>query len=251
MDHFWLTDEQFAKISSHLPTDTRGRERVDDRRVISGIVHELKSGGRWPDAPREIYGPKKTLYNRFVRWAEKGVWVELFETLAHAGGPPAQVLIDSSAVKAHRCAAGGKGGKQTQAIGRSRGGRTTKIHALIDRLGRPLAFLLTGGQMADCTAGALLLERLPACSILLADKGYDSDAIRRQIEAAGTAPNIPPKANRRWKPCFSPVLYRGRNAIERMFGRLKDFRRIATRYDRLASNYLAAICIAAIVSYWL
>ncbi|GLS46541.1 transposase [Methylobacterium brachythecii] len=105
--------------------------------------------------------------------------------------------------------------------------------------------------MADCTAGALLLERLPACSILLADKGYDSDAIRRQIEAAGTAPNIPPKANRRWKPCFSPVLYRGRNAIERMFGRLKDFRRIATRYDRLASNYLAAICIAAIVSYWL
>ncbi|MBB3905553.1 transposase [Methylobacterium brachythecii] len=112
MDHFWLTDEQFAKISSHLPTDTRGRERVDDRRVISGIVHELKSGGRWPDAPREIYGPKKTLYNRFVRWAEKGVWVELFETLAHAGGPPAQVLIDSSAVKAHRCAAGGKGGSR-------------------------------------------------------------------------------------------------------------------------------------------
>jgi transposase len=73
-------------------------------------------------------------------------------------------------------------------------------------------------------------------SIVLADKGYDSDAIRRQIEAAGAAPNIPPKVNRRWKLCFSPVLYRGRNAIEHMFGRLKDFRRIATRYDRLATN---------------
>src|SRR3954469_9728329 len=72
MDQFWLTDEQFAKIAPHLPNDTRGKERVDDRRVISGIVHVLKSGGRWTDAPREVYGPKKTLYNRFVRWAAKG-----------------------------------------------------------------------------------------------------------------------------------------------------------------------------------
>ncbi len=86
---------------------------------------------------------------------------------------------------------------------------------------------------------------------MLADKGYDTDAIRRQIEAAGAAPNIPPKINRRWKPRFSPVLYRGRNAIERMFGRLKDFRRIATRYDLSATNYLAAVCFAATVSYWL
>ncbi len=96
-----------------------------------------------------------------------------------------------------------------------------------------------------------MLERLPTCRVVLADRGYDSDAIRRQIEAAGAAPNIPPKVNRRWKPCFSPVLYRGRNAIERMFGRLKDFRRIATRYDRSATNYLAAVCLAATVSYWL
>jgi transposase len=110
-EQFWLTGEQFAKIAPHLPTDTRGKERVDDRRVISGIVHVLKSGGRWVDAPPG-YGPKKTLYNRFVRWAEKGVWVGVFEALAQAGGPPAQVLIDSSAVKAHRSAAGGKGGRK-------------------------------------------------------------------------------------------------------------------------------------------
>jgi len=114
MDRFWLTDEQFAKIAPHLPRDTRGKERVDDRRVISGIVHVLKSGGRWADAPAEIYGPKKTLYNRFVRWAAKGVWTGLFEALASAGGPPAQVLIDSSAVKAHRCASGGKGGSRAK-----------------------------------------------------------------------------------------------------------------------------------------
>ena len=248
-EQFWLTDEQFAKIEPHLPTDTRGKERVDDRRVISGIVHVLKSGGRWIDAPSD-YGPRKTLYNRYVRWAEKGVWVRLFETLAQAGGPPSHVLIDSSAVKAHRSAAGGKGGAN-QAVGRSRGGRTTKIHALTDAFCRPIAFMLTGGHVADCKAGAALIERLPDCEVLHADKGYDSDAIRAQVRDRGAWANIPPKANRIWKNVFSPFLYRSRNAIERMFCRLKDFRRVATRYDRNAANFLAAVCIAATVSYWL
>ena len=92
---------------------------------------------------------------------------------------------------------------------------------------------------------------MPDVPILNGDKGYDSDAIRRQVEERGAMPNIPPKANRCWKNCFSPFLYRDRNAIERMFCRLKDFRRIATRYDRLATNYLAAVCLAATVCYWL
>jgi len=108
-DHFWLDKEQFARLAPYLPSDTRGVPRVDDRRVISGIVHVLKSGCRWADAPA-VYGPRKTLYNRFVRWAAKGVWLDVFHALAATGGPPAEVLIDSSAVKAHRCAAGGKGG---------------------------------------------------------------------------------------------------------------------------------------------
>lgn len=111
--------------------------------------------------------------------------------------------------------------------------------------------MLSGGHVADCTAGAALLEHLPACDILHADKGYDANAIRRQVEDRGAMPNIPPKANRKWKNCFSPVLYRNRNAIERMFCRLKDFRRVATRYDRNATHFLAAIHIAATVSYWL
>jgi transposase len=85
----------------------------------------------------------------------------------------------------------------------------------------------------------------------MADKAYDADAIRRLIERHHAVPNIPYKANRRRKGCFSPVLYRGRNAIERMFCRLKDFRRIATRYDKLAANFLAAVQIAALIAYWL
>ncbi|MBP2302449.1 transposase [Azospirillum picis] len=106
---FWLTVEQFGRLEPHLPRATRGKPRVDDRRVISGIVHVLKSGGRWTDAP-PVYGPCKTLYNRFVRWASKGVWEDIFHALAAAGGPPAQVMIDSTAVRAHRSASGGKGG---------------------------------------------------------------------------------------------------------------------------------------------
>ena len=92
---------------------------------------------------------------------------------------------------------------------------------------------------------------MPDAPILNGDKGYDSDTIRCQVEERGAMPNIPPKSNRLWKNCFSPFLYRDRNAIERMFCRLKDFRRIATRYDRLAINYLAAVCLAATVCYWL
>ena len=106
---FWLTEQQFERLRPLLPTDTRGVPRVDDRRVISGIVHVLRSGCRWTDAPA-CYGPHKTLYNRFVCWARKGVWERLFLTLAEAGGPPATLMLDSTHVKAHRSAAGGKGG---------------------------------------------------------------------------------------------------------------------------------------------
>lgn len=144
-----------------------------------------------------------------------------------------------------------KRGERVQGIGRSRGGRTTKIHALSDQSGRPLVLVLTGGQVADCRAADTLLAAVPADVLVLADKAYDTNSIRCQIEAAGAVPNIPPKTNRTWKSCFSPMLYKQRNAIERMFGRLKDFRRIATRYDRLAQNYLAAVALAATVLFWL
>lgn len=111
--------------------------------------------------------------------------------------------------------------------------------------------MLTGGQAADCRTAEALLQRLAPSTLVMADRAYDTNAIRQQIEQQGAVPNIPPKRTRRWKHCFSPVLYRGRNAIERMFCRLKDFRRIATRYDKLATNFLSAVYVAATVSYWL
>ena len=108
---FWLSEAQFERLRPLLPDKVRGVPRSDDRKVISGIVHVLKSGCRWADAPSE-YGPRRTLYNRWRRWAEKGHWVRIFEALADEGGPPSQAMIDSSAVRAHRSASGGKGGSR-------------------------------------------------------------------------------------------------------------------------------------------
>jgi transposase len=107
-DFFWFSDAQWSRIEPLLPTDVRGMKRVDDRRVLSGIVHALKCGGRWADCA-DVYGPKKTLYNRFVRWAERGVWERIFSALASAGEAD-RLFIDSSCIKAHRCAGGAKGG---------------------------------------------------------------------------------------------------------------------------------------------
>ena len=113
---FWLSDEQWARIEPLLPSDVRGKERVDDRRVISGILHVLKSGCRWKDCPPE-YGPHTTVYNRFARWAERGVWERLFKELAQRGRSTATQMIDSTHVKAHRSASGArKGGSRNRRL---------------------------------------------------------------------------------------------------------------------------------------
>jgi transposase len=109
-DFFWFSDAQWARIEPLLPQDVRGKERKDDRRVLSGIVHALKHGGRWADCPRAVYGPKKTIYNRFVRWAERGIWEGIFAALAGGEDTPDRLFIDASCIKVHRCAGGAKGG---------------------------------------------------------------------------------------------------------------------------------------------
>ena len=109
-DFFWFSDSQWARIEPLLPRDTRGVEKADDRRFLSGIVHALKNGSHWADCPREIYGPKKTLYIRFIRWAERSIWDSLFAALAGAEDTPDRLFIDSTCLKVHRCAGGEKRG---------------------------------------------------------------------------------------------------------------------------------------------
>ena len=144
-----------------------------------------------------------------------------------------------------------KRGRQIQAIGRSRGGWTTKIHALTDVIGRPYALMLTAGNVSDVTAAPALLERAGRMRYLLGDKGYDADRLRRSLRDAGAVPVIPGRRNRKRVIRYDKDRYRGRHLIENAFCRLKDFRRVATRYDKLAANFLSGVAIATALAFWL
>ena len=135
-------------------------------------------------------------------------------------------------------------------MGRSRGGLTTKIHAVVDKRGLPIKLLLTAGQVHDMQPAPAMIADLPKGAMLLADKGYDANAVRDTAAQKGAWANIPPKSNRKDKVCFSPYLYRARNLVERYFNKIKHFRRIATRYDKLEANYLAALKMVS-VRLWL
>jgi len=140
----------------------------------------------------------------------------------------------------------GKRGADTQAIGKSRGGRTTKIHTVVDSDGRVIAFELTGGNRHDIRPAAGLIDRLPPAKSLLADAAYDSDAFRAFLTARGTTPVIKQNPTRKRLHPFDKAAYKGRNIIERAFSHLKDWRRVATRYDKLARNFCATVIIASI-----
>jgi len=131
-------------------------------------------------------------------------------------------------------------------MGRSRGGLTTKIHAVVDADGLPIALKLTPRQAHDGRSAEGMLESLSAGDILLADRGYDSDALRDQMAARGAWANIKPMPNRKNIPAFSGFLYRYRNLVERYFNRLKHFRVVATRYDKRDDNFLASVQLASI-----
>ena len=135
-------------------------------------------------------------------------------------------------------------------MGRSRGGLTTKIHALVDADGRPVRLELTPGQAGDAPAAATLLEDLAPGTTLIADRAYDTNAIRELATARGAWANIPPRSIRKGSFAFSTWVYRQRNLVERFFNRIKQFRGLATRYDRRPDNYLAALKLAA-VRIWL
>ena len=135
-------------------------------------------------------------------------------------------------------------------MGRSRGGLTTKIHARVDAKGHPIRLLISPGEVHDIICAEALLDGLEKRTIVIADKGYDANRVRAHIRAQGAIPNIPNRANRKKKFRWKKAIYRERNYVERFFSKLKQFRRIATRYEKLGANFLAFVKIAA-VRIWL
>src|SRR5947207_1169036 len=126
---FWFSDGQWARIEPFIPSNRRGGKPKNNRRILSGIMHVLKSGCRWVDCPPE-YGPAKTVYNRFNRWSARGIWQSIFEAAAEPAEPPERMALDSTHVKAHRCAGGGKGGRRNRRLASPRAGATARFTAL-------------------------------------------------------------------------------------------------------------------------
>jgi len=218
---FLLSERQMARISPHFPR-SHGRPRVDDRRVISGIIYVIRNGLRWKDAP-QAYGPHKTLYNRFVRWSRRGVFERIFAELAGEGPSPNWIMIDATHLKAHRL-----GQAHYPAADRGPDERSYRRSHVAREAAKRQYF-----------------------DLLIGDRGYDSDDFRTALNARGIKVCIPPTKNRKQPIDYDKALYKWRHKIENMFGRLKDWRRIAMRYDRCAHTFFSAICLAAIVLFYL
>ncbi|MFC0557380.1 IS5 family transposase, partial [Planotetraspora thailandica] len=272
-----MTDKAWQRIEPLLPaTDARGRPWRDHRQVIDGILWRLRTGSPWRDIP-ERYGPWQTCYERFKRWDEDGTWARLLEQMQvkddSVGNVEWTVSIDSTIARAHQHAAGarkkgmaaGRSIRRTrksgQALGRSRGGLTTKLHLITEARGLPMALHVTGGNVVDCTAFEAVMATLrigrptggrprTRPDVLLGDKGYSSRQIRTYLRRRGIKAVIPErrdqlanrvrKGNQGGRPyAFDAEAYKQRNLVERCFGKLKQWRAIATRFDKLASRYLA------------
>jgi transposase len=136
-------------------------------------------------------------------------------------------------------------------IGRTKGGMNTKLHAVTDAMGRPISFFMTAGQVSDYTGAAALLDGLPKAQWLLGDRGYYADRFRDALEEKGITPCIPGRKSRTKPVKYDRRRYKSRNRIEIMFGRLKDWRRVATRYERCPTVFLSAVALAATVMFWL
>jgi transposase len=196
---FWLTDAQMERLKPFFPK-SHGKPRVDDRRVLSGIIFINRNGLRWCDAPKE-YGPPKTLYNRWKRWGDMGVFARMMEGLASEGAVPedGHDRRDLSEGAPHGFEpAGEKGGPTTSGASdrAHKGGMNTKLHAVTDAKGRPIRFFMTAGQVSDYTGAAALLGSLPKAEWLLADRGYDADWFRDALKDKGIKPCIPGRKSR-------------------------------------------------------
>ena len=212
------------------------------RRFIEGVWYIVRSGCQWRLLPPH-YGSWQSVHRRFRRWCEAGIWDRMLSHVTDADRE--YVMLDATIVRAHACAAGyRKDSQEQECLGRSKGGFTTKIHALVDALGNPLKFILTPGQRNEITQAPALTQDVHDC-IVIADKGYDSDAFVHTLKSKGNHQVIPPRSNRKSPRNYDEHLYKERHLIECFFGKIKHFRRIFSRFDKAASSFLAFLNFVA------
>lgn len=209
----------------------------------------LRTGVPWRDLPPS-FGPWKTVYTSFRRWTACGLWTALLTAISSQRDDE-YLMIDSSSSRVHQHGSGPAGGQIAQAMGRSKASLSTKIHMACDALGYPLGFILTGANVSDFDQCKPLLKKyLKPGTLALMDKGYDSNAIRAYVNQLGGIAVIALHPSRAQKPAFDEHLYCERHRVENLFARLKHYRRIATRYEKLHATFAAMLSIACIL-VWL
>ncbi|MFP1628069.1 IS5 family transposase [Streptomyces sp. 5K101] len=299
-----LTDSQWERLEPLLPVSNGrcGRWR-DHRQVVNGVLYRIRTGVQWRDLP-ERYGPWKTVHERHRRWSADGTWERLLQRVQAeadaAGVVDWDVSVDSTSVRAHQHAAGarhapppvkggsaggqnrsdlgepgrpaGGGGAGGEALGRSHGGFTTKLHLSADGRCRILSLVITPGQRADCTQFEEVMRRIRVPRLatgrprtkpdsVSADKGYSNRRTRSYLRGRGIRHVIPEKSDqavnrlRRGSvggrpPGFDKERYKKRNTVERAINKVKNFRAVATRYDKRAYVFLGTVTAAALV-VWL
>ncbi|WP_455754777.1 IS5 family transposase [Streptomyces prasinus] len=302
-----LTEAEWRRLEPLLPTGSNRCGRWHDhRQVVNGILHRVRTGVQWRDLP-ERYGPWKTVYERHRRWSADGTWERLLRQAQAqadaASGIDWDVSVDSTSIRAHQHAAGARKapppaaskrvavmahqsgrpwvrlcarlvevGAGGEALGRSRGGFTTKIHLSADGRCRVLSLLLTAGQRADCTQFEPVMERIGVPRLgpgrprttpdsVSADKAYSNRRTRCYLRRRGIRHVIPEKSDqivnrvRRGRaggrpPGFDKERYKKRNTVERAINKLKNYRAVFTRYDKRAYVYLGTVTVAATI-IWL
>ncbi len=217
---------------------------------IEAILWILRAGCPWRDLP-PYFGPWKSVYDRFRAWTHCGLWTDILVAISAGSRDDDYLMIDSTAMRVHAHGANPAGGQMAQAMGRSKASLSTKIHMACDALGYPLGFILTGANVSDFDQAKPLLKRyLQPRAHALMDKGYDSDVIRAYVNQLGATAVIALHPNRSQKPPFDEHFYRERHRIENLFAKLKQYRRIATRYEKLHRSFAAMVCLASIL-VWL
>lgn len=236
-----LTDAQWNLVEALLPAGAGRPATRGDRNFVDAVVWVAKVGAAWRDLP-EQFGPWKSIFNRFNNWCKKGLWEAIFTSLAFTEDESV-ALMDGTVIRTHQDASGGKGGPKGNSIGRSRGGFSTKIHAVTDGQRMPLKLILSPGQDHDITQAEALLEAVTAHHVV-ADSAYDSNKFREAVKTMGKELVVMPHPNRKNPPPLNKPVYATRYNVECFFHDLKRFRRIASRYEKTARNYLGMAHVA-------
>lgn len=242
MPRTMLTDQTWCLLSRVMYLTGRVYNKPEHRLTLEGILYRMRTGIQWRDLPTE-FGDWSKVFRRFNLWSKKGVMNEILSFLSKLADTQ-WLFIDGSIVKAHQDAAC-VADAQEQAIGKSRGGNSTKVHLAVDSGGLPVYFELSGGQVHDVSHAESLVSLSPKSEVVVADKGYDSQALREFIKSQNAQQVIPRRGNSKTgNDDVDWCLYRYRHLVENAFMKIKKYRAIATRYDRLARNYQSMVALA-------